>query len=136
VDMIVVTPDGKTVDARHPTTAWNGDEGPTPEQIRDPSIGRMDGDSLAECEPDGRNSESLTFREPARVPGPYNVYVNLFDACSHPSARFTLSVYRRQAIGEGTFSLALLERRSGVLLAPSANGGAGQPLYVATVSLP
>ena len=66
------------------------------------NVGRLDCDSLAECLPDGRSSESLTFPEPTHAPGTYLVYVNLFDACGRGSARFTLSTtYRREQTDEG-----------------------------------
>jgi hypothetical protein len=134
VDLALVTPDGKTVDARHPTTA--GEEPPIPTSVLDdPHVGRLDGDSLAECIPDGRNAESVTWREDP-APGLYNVYANLFDACGHPSARFTVITYRREARDDGTFALVASEPVTGILLAPSANGGGGQPLYVTTVSFP
>lgn len=137
LDLIVVTPEGKTVDARHPTTALLPESGVLPPELaRDRSVGRLDGDSLAECRPDGRSSESLTWQEPTTVPGLYHVYANLYDACAHPSARFTVTTYRREQVEGGQFRLAQSEQRTGVLLAASANGGAGQPLYVTSVSLP
>jgi hypothetical protein len=136
LDLVVETPDGKIVDARRPTTV-STDRRPIPaEVLRQPGIGRLDGDSHAECLPDGRNSESLTFLEPAAVPGLYLVYVNLFDACHEPSVRFAVTTYRREEQAEGGFRLAQVEQRTGMLLGLSANGGAGAPLYVTAVDLP
>jgi hypothetical protein len=135
LDLVLVTPDGKTVDARHPTTALvpEGEEIPR-ELLNDPHTGRLDGDSLAECIPDGRNAESVTWRE-APLAGQYNVYVNLYDACGHASARFGVVTYRREEIAEGEFRLVRSDAVTGVVLAPSANGGAGQPLYVTSIVL-
>jgi hypothetical protein len=132
VDLVVVTPEGKTVDARHPTTALE-----PPEMVRalDPSVGRMDGDSLAGCAPDGRNSESLFWPEAPGVAGLYLIYANLYDSCGHSSVRFALTIYGRRE-EEGRYSLVRRVERTGVLLARSANGGAGTPLYVTSIVLP
>ncbi|UJR81751.1 hypothetical protein [Sandaracinus amylolyticus] len=137
LDLVVVTPDGKTVDARHPTTALADDSGRIPpEVLRDPTVGRLDGDSLAACEPDGRNSESLTFQEPPGGGGTYLVYVNLFDACGHPSVRFAVTTYAREQTGEGQFRLVQTGQTTGALMSMAANGGAGSPLYVTAVEIP
>jgi len=136
LDLVVETPEGKSVDERHPTTAFAGEGRIPPELLRDPAVGRLDGDSLAECEPDGRNSESLTWQEPAHVPGHYNVYANLFDACGHGSVRFTVSVYRRARTSDIESRLEEVATHSGFLLGLAANGGSGSPLYVTTVTLP
>lgn len=136
LDLVVVTPEGKTVDERHPTTLLDPPDGEDGRAIlRMANVGRLDGDSLAECLPDGRSSESLTFPEPTHAPGTYLIYVNLFDACGHGSARFTVTTYRREQAGEGEYRLARGEQTTGVVLAPSANGGAGQALYVTAVTL-
>src|SRR5690606_5299355 len=116
LDLIVVTPEGKTVDARRPSTAYAGDQRPPADLLRDPRVGRLDGDSLAGCPPDGRNSESLTWQEPAHVPGIYNVYANLFDACGARSVHFDVSVYRRVQVDDSTLRLERVERRAGYLL--------------------
>ena len=137
LDLVVETPEGKIVDERHPTTAYAGEGGRIPpELLRDPSVGRLDGDSLAECEPDGRNSESLTWQAPAHVSGNYNVHANLFDACGHGSVRFTVSVYRRLQTSDTEARLEEVATHSGFLLGLAANGGSGPPLYVTTVTLP
>ncbi|MBX3271344.1 MAG: hypothetical protein KF729_13850 [Sandaracinaceae bacterium] len=137
LDLIVVTPEGKVVDARHPTTAFAG-EGMRipPELFDDPGHGRLDGDSLAECLPDGRNSESLSFQAPARVAGFYHVYANLFDACGQQSVHFAVTIYRRRTLEDGTYRLEQVERRPGLLLGLAANGGSAPPLYVTSVDLP
>lgn len=136
LDLVLVTPEGKTVDARHPTTAFAGEGRPIPsELLRDPRVGRLDGDSLAECRPDGRRSESVTWQEPAHVPGLYLVYANLYDACGHASVHFVLRVYRRAQI-DGSLRLSLVEERAGLAMDLAANGGAGAPLYLGAVDLP
>lgn len=136
LDLVVITPDGKTVDARHPTTALAPEGGRIPpEQLRDPRVGRLDGDSLAECRPDGRNSEALVFQEMPEALGTYLVYANLFDACSRPSVRFSVATYRREQTEDGQYRLARTSQTTGALTAATANGGAGPALYVTAVEL-
>jgi hypothetical protein len=136
LDLVVDTPEGKRVDHRSPTTALSEDGDPIPREVlMDPSVGRLSRNSNAECVLDARNAESLVFAEDP-APGTYLVYANLFEACGRPSATFVVTVYRREPDGEGGSRLVLTDRRSGVVLGLSANGGAGPPLYVTAVSFP
>jgi hypothetical protein len=134
VDLVVVTPEGKTVDPRHPTTWLDPPDDPRA-VLADPSVGRLDGDSLAGCAPDGRNSESLYWPEAPGVAGLYSIYANLYHSCGYASVRFSLTVYGRRE-EEGRYRLVRRIESSGVLLARSANGGAGSPLYVTSLVLP
>ncbi len=70
------------------------------------------------------------------MPGIYNVYANLFDACGARSVHFDVSVYRRVQVDDSTLRLERVERRAGYLLGQTANGGSEAPLYVTSVNLP
>lgn len=116
LDLVVVTPEGERIDARHP-------------QIGSVTLTQ---DSNPGCDIDARNVESVFFGEDP-PPGTHLLYANLFEACGHRSASFVLTVHRRQEV-EGRERLVEVERRSGILLGASANGGAGAPLYVSSLS--
>jgi hypothetical protein len=131
LDLVLRTPDNKVVDARHPTTAFPGEDGITPEALADPTTGVFTQDSNAECTIDGRNVESIVWREAPL--GTFLAYANLFDACGRRSVRFVMTVYRRQDVG-GKPRLVEVERRSGVITSGAANGGAGTPLYVTALA--
>jgi hypothetical protein len=124
LDLHVVTPDGKIVDAKHPTTGKPDSDGhvdPTED-----GIGVMDIDSNAACAPVGRQREDLVFRtKPPK--GTYYAYANLFDACGESSVRFDLS-FRTAAAGKepDTFKVESVDayERRGSFVAVQANGGA------------
>jgi hypothetical protein len=131
LDLRVVTPDGKVVDAKHPSTALARDAG-APVELTAPGTGVLDRDSVRACIVDGVERENLIFAtEPPA--GSYSLYANLHEACGQSSARFTLTV-NRAASGEDGGAPALTEtfRRSGTLLASDANGGAELGLFVGT----
>lgn len=129
LDLRAVTPDGKVVDAKHPSTALAADAG-VPVDTAAPGTGLLDRDSVRACTADGVERENLIFREEPAV-GSYAIYANLYDSCSLASVRFTLSVHRA-VVSEGSDALVLTEtfRRSGVLLAADANGGAALGMFV------
>lgn len=136
LNLAVDTPDGKRVDARHPTTAFVEGGGTIPrELLDDPRVGRLNRDSNAGCAIDGRNAESLVFAEDPPE-GAYLLYADLFDACGEAGVRFAITVYRRRTHDDGTFTLEQTEQRTGFLPALAASGGASPPLYVGAVSFP
>jgi hypothetical protein len=120
LDLRVVTPDGKIVDAKHPSTALAGEDGkvdPTAE-----GTGQILSDSNASCQLDGQQRESLVFQaRPA--PGKYLVYANLFEACDQASVEFTMTVHSSVPIDDHFGQLETL-RKSGGLQAIHANAGA------------
>jgi hypothetical protein len=131
LDLRVLTPEGKVVDAKHPSTALAADAGAAidPEA---PGTGVIDRDSVRGCAVDGVERENLIFAtEPSA--GSYSLYANLFEACGAASARFTMTVHRASA-GEDGGAPVLTEtfRRSGTLLASDANGGAELGMFVAS----
>ena len=120
LDLRVVTPDGKIVDAKHPSTALAGEDGKV-----DPSAdgtGKILTDSNASCQLDGQQRENLVFQQ--RPPsGKYLVYANLFEACDQPSVEFTLTLHSSIPADDHFSQLETL-RKSGGLQAIHANGGA------------
>jgi hypothetical protein len=120
LDLRVVTPDGKIVDAKHPTTAIADADGKV-----DPSVegtGRIVSDSNAGCQIDGQQRENLVYQaRPAA--GKYLVYANLFEACDQPSVEFTLTVHSSIPSDDHFTQIETL-RKSGGLQAVHANAGA------------
>jgi hypothetical protein len=134
LDLVVVTPSGKRVDARHPTTAERVEGTPiSREALSDPTTGVLVRDSNAGCLLDGRNAERLEWRE-APSDGAYAVYADLFDACDEVSVTFVLSVFRRESRDDGTYRLVEESRRQGVIGRLAGRGGAIQPLYLTAVT--
>ena len=134
LDLVVVTPTGKRVDARHPTTAERIEGMPiTRAALADPTIGVLVRDSNAGCEIDGRNAERIEWRE-SPADGAYGLYADLFDSCGETSATFVLTVYRREELDDGRFRLVEETRRTGVVQKLAGRGGAIQPLYLTTLT--
>jgi hypothetical protein len=133
LDLVVKTPGGKLVDAKHPATAAD----PAHPGAHAPGVGVLDGDSNAGCHIDSIRREDLIF-EVSPEHGPYQVYANLFNACGKPTTHFKVSAYAR-ARGDkpGTYRLiSIAEPSYGVVLGASANGGAKTGLYVTTIEFP
>lgn len=120
LDLRVVTPDGKIVDAKHPSTALAGEDGkvdPTAE-----GTGQILSDSNAACQIDGQQRENLVFQQ--RPPaGKYFVYANLFEACDQASVEFTLTLHSSIPADDHFTQLETLSK-SGGLQAIHANAGA------------
>ena len=125
LDLAVRTPDGELVDARHPSISA-GDAGAAPIAVLAP-------DSTPECTLDGQRRETLRWESPPQ-PGPYSVYVNLFEACGQRAVSFQLDTYERVTGEEpGTYSLAPRGAPVfGQLLGASANGGHSTGLFAGT----
>lgn len=128
LDLRVVTPSGKVVDSKHPSTAERDSKGKL--DLSAPGVGVIDFDSFGGCVPDGRGRESLVFQS-APAPGTYLVYANLFDSCGQTSAAFDVSV-NRAVPGDDPDTLRLEEtlHQSGQLQAIHENGGGALGLYV------
>jgi hypothetical protein len=132
LDLVVVTPEGRVVDAKHPrSSAPGGDTGDAGAAV---SVGTFDRDSNAACTVDGVQRENLVF--PARPsPGSYLVYANLFEACGAASVHFRFSLFEASP----TADPKVLEQvetitKSGTLLALEANGGARLGTFVTEVT--
>ena len=131
LDLRVVTPDGKIVDAKHPTSALadeNGKIDPTAE-----GLGHILQDSNAGCQIDGQQRENLVFQaRPAA--GKYLVYANLYEACDQPSVEFTMTVHSSIPADDHFTQLETL-RKSGGLQAIHANGGASLGTFLTQFSI-
>lgn len=128
LDLQLLTPDGKLVDAKHPTTDLaTTDHKPDPEA---PGVGVLDRDSNAGCQLDSLRRENLVFAtQPA--PGRYRVHASLFQACGETSAHFTVSLHSQASGTEpDTFVQVVSAEKRGVLLAAQADGGSKLGLFV------
>jgi hypothetical protein len=128
LDLQMLAPNGKLVDAKHPTTDPSSeDHDPDPEAE---GVGVLDRDSNAGCQIDSLRRENLVFAE-RPLPGRYRVYASLFQACGEASVRFTVSIHS-QVPGPtaDTFGQAVVAEKSGILLASQADGGSKVGLYV------
>lgn len=126
LDLGLVTPSGKFVDAKHPSTVTGDPEGVDPAKD-----GAIDRDANAACASDSIHRENVVWPL-IPAPGTYLVYVNLFDACGEAAAPFTATFYLREQRPDGTFALSEKIRAPGELFAAQANGGGAQGLYVTT----
>jgi uncharacterized protein YfaP (DUF2135 family) len=120
LDLRVVTPGGKIVDGKAPSTAVKDADGNLDPNA--PGIGQLDVDSNANCVIDHRGRENLIFQQKP-VPGTYLIYANLFDSCGHGSVRFQVSLHSAVDSGDGTFSVVESYSVAGGLIAPQANAG-------------
>ncbi|MDX2090837.1 MAG: hypothetical protein SFX73_23460 [Kofleriaceae bacterium] len=132
LDLWVITPDGKQVDASHPSTISH-DPPITQAELSGPGVGQLDRDSNAGCRIDGINREALVFQTPP-APGTYVVYANLHDACGNASVNFSARLYRAEPQDVGA-RLVEVERQDGRLLGAAANGGRGPGLYLMQLAL-
>jgi hypothetical protein len=137
LDLVLVTPSGKIIDAKHPTSATaSADAGIAPDPKKD---GELDHDSNANCVIDGARREDVVWQnEPAK--GTYLVYARLFNACGKSATRYTASLYFSETTGKnakGKVTYTLTDRLdvSGEVLAGEANGGGGLGTYVTNFSI-
>jgi hypothetical protein len=128
LDLKVITPSGKVVDPRHPSTAPANEDGDVDAEV--PGTGIIDIDSNRDCVPDGKRRENLVFQD-RPPPGTYVVYANLFDPCGEASVRFEVSLHQATAGGEeGTFTVAETFRQAGEIIAVQANAGRALGTFV------
>jgi len=127
LDLVVVTPSGKVVSPKDPSTANVDDEGnPVPGE----SVGVFDLDANADCSGDGRRLENLVF-EARPEPGRYLVYANLFDPCGESSVRFSVALYEKiRGDDDGTYAVNRTLDTHGVLSSAQANAGAKLGTYL------
>ena len=127
LDLRVITPQGKVVDPKHPSTALavDGHVDPTVK-----GTGSFDTDGVRACQNVGRRRENLVWND-APGPGRYFVYASLYDACGQPAVRFNVSLNRPgPAEADGTHHLLRSFERAGELLASDADAGVGRGLFV------
>jgi hypothetical protein len=138
LDLVVITPSGKIVSAKDPTTALPDGTvaGTIPsDAIADESTGTITRDSNADCVIDGINLESLVFPgEPEH--GVYQVYASLNRACGEAYVHFDLTSYHRgEPADDGTWPIVETPLAVGELLAYQASGGATLGTFLLAVEL-
>jgi hypothetical protein len=131
LDLRVVTPSGKIVDAKSPTTAPEDEEGNVTVREND---GKLDLDSNRACIQDSRRRENLVWTQrPAR--GTYLIYANAYSSCGAPATRFTVSLQVATAGSKpGTYTVKESFAEHGVLLAEQANSGQTLGTYVTQIT--
>jgi hypothetical protein len=136
LDLVVVTPDGRIVDAKHPRTSAPPPPGPSTggDAGAPANVGTFDRDSNGGCAIDGQQRENLVFQaRPA--PGSYLVYASLFDACGRAPVHFRFSLYEPEATADPKVQ-RLVESitKKGVLLGIEASGGSRLGTFVTEVT--
>jgi hypothetical protein len=112
LDLQIITPSGKQVDAKHVSTDGFVDGG------FPPGSGVLDRDSNASCVPDGHRQEDLIWTD-APTPGLYLAKVDMFSACGEPAANFVFRLYWQNQ---------LIASVPGKLLSIDADNGMGPGL--------
>ncbi|RYZ02470.1 MAG: hypothetical protein EOO73_31550 [Myxococcales bacterium] len=126
LDLRVVTPTGKVVDPKHPTTADRDEDNKVNPTAK--GVGRVDKDSYAGCFGDGFRRESLVFQDTPPA-GTYLVYAGLFDACEQAGVAFDVSIHVASSTNDGVRPLETF-RQAGQLSAVEADGGARLGTYI------
>ncbi len=127
LDLRVITPQGKIVDPKHPSTALavNGRVDPSV-----PGTGVFDTDAERDCVDTGHLRENLVWQDPPD-PGRYYVYASLYSACGQSSVRFTVSLNQPgPAEDGGVHQLVSTFETTGELLASAADAGTSLGLFV------
>lgn len=134
LDLVVVTPAGKVVAAKTPTSALA--TGPIDATTAaDPSTGTLTRDSNGDCDVDGIRLESLVFPgEPP--PGEYLVYARLHQACGRSAVHYSAELLRRVDAEDGTHPVRTTALGGGTLLASQVARDGVLGTLVATVTLP
>jgi uncharacterized protein YfaP (DUF2135 family) len=130
MDLRVVTPSGKVVDSKHPTTAVEDENGNLEPFAA--GAGVIDHDAFANCIPQGQRRENLVFQS-APSPGTYLIYADLFDSCGEPDVHFDVSMHVAAAgTAADTFAVKETYRQAGQLQALHENGGAKLGMFVSS----
>lgn len=133
LDLVVRTPDGEVVDARHPSTltdpALEGDQDLEYQGVLHTEDGRG-------CGARSVQREDLVWT--GEIPeGRYDVSVNLFDACGARATFFEVRAWKRSEHDDGGYSFqATGETAVGQVIDEEANGGSGPPLRIVSFDLP
>lgn len=122
LDLRVVTPTGKVVDPKHPTTTDPDENGKVAASAG--NSGTLDHDAFASCSAsDGRGGENLVFQTTPPA-GTYLVYASLFDACGAAGVTFDVSLHAPSVGDDGALHQVETYRQSAQLSAAQADGGA------------
>lgn len=120
LDLALVLPDGTVIDWDAPVSGERDESGKIDLSV--PGVGKLQGDSNADCSGDGRQREDIVFQ--AMPPaGKYLVYANLNRACGQEQVVYQALYHVRtrdgDTFGQRTRSLGagtLLPRQAGVEL--------------------
>ena len=132
LDLRVVTPEGKIVGAKAPTTSnpQGSSDAQSGDITADANNGVLDKDARANCTKAGLARENVAWQEKPS-PGVYRVYVTLFDTCADgESTAFRISTLIRSEQKDSTFSLREKPLADGEMLTTDANAGVGLGLFV------
>lgn len=133
LDLRVITPSGKIVDSKHPSTAIENEDGDF--DPSEPGTGIFDRDALAHCIDGGRRRENLVFQD-SPAPGTYLIYVDLYDACGEDGVHFDASMHVAEAGEEpDTFAPRQTFHQAGQLQAVHATGGAKLGMFVTSFNV-
>lgn len=139
LDLVVVTPDSRTIAAKNPSIGLAEDQkiNRTATDKNVAGVAYLDRDSNAACADDGRHLENIVFPEKPAA-GSYLVYVSLHDACHESTVHYTVTRWVRAGV-EGKadeFSVYEAEKKSGSLVALQANASNGVGTFVTEVFVP
>jgi hypothetical protein len=133
LDLRVITPTGKIVDSKNPTTADANEDGKVDTALS--GTGVIAFDSFARCAADGRRRESLVFQDTPPA-GTYLIYANLFDACGQPGVSFDVSMHTLADGAEpDTYRQTRTYQQAGQLQALHANGGARLGMFITSFNV-
>ena len=133
LDLVVRTPDGELVDARHPSTLTD----PALKDAVDPDFqGVLYTEDARGC--GGRSVQREDLVWTGEVPeGSYDVFVNLFNACGARATFFEVRAWKRIERDDGSYSFrATGGTAAGQALDEEANGGSSSPRKIASFDLP
>jgi hypothetical protein len=133
LDLVVRTPDGEVVDARHPSTLSD----PALESDQDPAYqGVLHTEDGPGCGARSVQREDLVWT--GEIPqGRYDVSVNLFNACGARATFFEVRAWKRSERDDGSYSFrATGETAVGQVIDEAANGGSGSPIEIVSFDLP
>jgi len=127
LDLRVITPTGKVVDPKHPTTTDPDQDGKV---AANPNSGTLDHDAFAGCgASDGHGNENLVFQN-TPAPGTYLVYASLYDACGAAGVTFDVSLHAPSVGDDGALHQVETYRQSAQLSATQADGGAALGTFI------
>lgn len=128
LDLRVITPSGKVVDSKHPTTSLEDDGGKIDPKAS--GSGVFSHDAGAHCALEGTRRENLIFQTAPQA-GQYLIYANLYDACGQPGVTFDVSLHTPiPGSDPDTFAVQQSFHQSGQLQAVHANGGSKLGLFI------
>jgi len=134
LDLVVRTPTGELVDARHPSTLT--DPGLSDADRGAQYQGVLYGAASESCGSDATRREDLVWAN--EVPaGEYEVFVNLFNACGAAATFFNVSATVRSSHDETEYHVSPLgEPVLGQVIAPQANGGRSDGSRITSFEFP